>query len=316
MEHVGARLVLIAVIIAFNGFFAAAEVALVSVRVSRLRQMAEEGESGAQAALNLLANPERLLSVTQVGVTLASLGLGWAGEETVYQLLLAAFHPAITPATAQALHALSFALAFLIISYLHIVLGEVLPKNIAFDKADRLAVVVAPALVIFYRITMLFVLVIEKSSSVLSRALGVRGETRGGGHSAEEIKLIIRASRGMGFLPPMQEDMLRRILELGDIMVREIMVPRNDVVSVPVEATLEQVLYTVMEYAHSRLPVYEGRPEQIVGVLYSKDLLALWEERRAAIREGKLPRPFSVRRLMRKYLVVPETKPLTQMLEE
>src|SRR5579885_3104894 len=138
------RLILLFAIVMLNGFFAAAEVALVSVRRSRLRQMAEQGSVTARAALDLLANPERLLSVTQVGVTLASLGLGWAGEDTVYQLLIRMFHPMITPGNEPWFHGASFAIAFLTISFVHVVVGEVVPKNLAIEKWDRLAVLVAP----------------------------------------------------------------------------------------------------------------------------------------------------------------------------
>ncbi|HJZ96580.1 MAG TPA: CNNM domain-containing protein, partial [Candidatus Solibacter sp.] len=115
------RILLVLLIVAVNGFFAAAEAALLSVRQSRLRQMAEHGHAGAQAALSLLANPGRLLSVTQVGVTLASLGLGWAGEETVYELLVRAFHPMIPSTAERILHGVSFVVAFLVISYFHVV---------------------------------------------------------------------------------------------------------------------------------------------------------------------------------------------------
>src|ERR1700724_333225 len=132
-------------LIGINGFFAGAEVSLLSVRHSRLRQMAEQGHVGAQAALNLLSNPGRLLSVTQVGVTLASLGLGWAGEDTLYQMLIRVFHLITTPGTEKFLHGLCLVLSFLLISYLHVVIGEVVPKNLAIAKADRLAALVAPA---------------------------------------------------------------------------------------------------------------------------------------------------------------------------
>ena len=143
------RFLLVVGLIAVNGFFAAAEVSLLSVRPSRLRQMAGGGQAGAQAALNLLANPGRLLSVTQVGVTLASLGLGWAGEDPLYQILSGFLRPVITPATADLLHGMAFVLAFLIIGYFHVVLGEVVPKNLAMAKADRLAALAAPALLVF-----------------------------------------------------------------------------------------------------------------------------------------------------------------------
>src|SRR5271168_3802431 len=129
------RFVILLVVLTLNGFFAAAEVALISVRKSRLKAMADEGQVGAQAALNLLANPARLLSVTQIGVTLASLGLGWAGENSVYSLFLSIFQPWIAPKLDPVLHAVSFGLAFLLISFAHVVLGEVVPKNLAIEKA-------------------------------------------------------------------------------------------------------------------------------------------------------------------------------------
>src|ERR1700758_4054352 len=126
------RFIILIVVLLLNGFFAAAEVALVSVRKSRLRALADQGQVGAQAALNLLANPARLLSVTQVGVTLASLGLGWAGEDTVYQILFSWVSPLVSiPGGTRVLHVISLVLAFLIISYFHVVLGEVVPKNLA-----------------------------------------------------------------------------------------------------------------------------------------------------------------------------------------
>ena len=161
-------------IVALNGFFAAAEVALVSVRRSRLEELAEQGNVPARAALELLANPERLLSVTQVGVTLASLGLGWAGEDTLYNAFLGIFTLSLTPAREVYLHGVCFALAFLAISFVHVVIGEVVPKNLALEKADRLALLVAPVLLIFYRISAPFVFVVECASAGLSRAIGLR----------------------------------------------------------------------------------------------------------------------------------------------
>src|SRR5579864_197393 len=316
-SHYGFRILLLLLILAINAFFAGAEVALVSVRESRLRQLAEEGQAGAQAALHLLANPGRLLSVTQMGVTLASLGLGWAGEDTLYSFIVALFQPVITPVTEKALRIASFVLAFLVMTYFHVVVGEVVPKNLAIDTSDRLAVIVAPALLIFYRISEPFIWVIEKSSTALAHALGGAASShRGGGHSAEELKLIVTSSRGLGHLPEMQEDIIHRVLDLDNVSVREIMVPRNDIVSVPADATIEVVLTTMIEHRHSRLPVYEERPEQIIGILHYRDLLPVWEERRQANRAGRPPRLFRVRRLMRKHLVVPETKPVAQMLAE
>ncbi|HTM52243.1 MAG TPA: hemolysin family protein [Bryobacteraceae bacterium] len=312
----GLRIILLFLILAANAFFASAEVILLTARKSRLRQLADEGDKGAKAALSLLANPQRLLASTQVGVTLATLGLGWAGEDTIYSLLMRTLHPLVTPATSVIVHGVSFVLAFLLMTYAHAVIGEVVPKNLGIEKADRLASPIALALLIFYRISAPFVYVIERSSSAVSRAIGL-GEGHGGaGHSAEELKMIVSLSRGSGHLPPLQEEMIHRIIDLEDVYVRQIMVPRNEIVSIPVEATLEEALRTMIEHQHSRIPVYRGKPEQIVGVLFYKDMLALWASRRAAITAGRRVPEFRIQKLMHKYMVAPETKPVVSMLEE
>ncbi len=309
------RLLLIIAIVAANAFFAAAEVALVSVRESRLRAMAEQGQAGAQAALSLLANPSRLLSVTQVGVTLASLGLGWAGEDTIYQIIAGFLGPWITPQSAKILHAISFGIAFLAMSYVHVVIGEVVPKNLAIDKADRLAVLVAPPLLVFRRLSAPFVFVIERSARALSRALGLRGEHTAGGHSPEELIFIIRSSRKEGHLEGFEEAAIQKLLELRNASVREIMVPRNDMVSVAVDASLDALLELTLRHKYSRLPVYEGRPEHVIGIVHYKDLMRAWRERRLAIERGAPVRAFVLRRYLRKPLVVPETKPLSQLVD-
>ncbi len=310
------RLLVLGLILMVNAFFAASEVALLSVRDSRLRQLAEEGVSGAKIALQLLANPEKLLSVTQIGVTLASLGLGWAGEDTLDRMFLTVFHPILTPATSVILHGLSFLLAFVLMTYAHVVIGEVVPKNLAIDKADRLAVVVAPVLMLFSRFAALFAVVIERSAGAITRSLGVNAGHRGGGHSAEELKLIVSSSRFAGQLPELQGDIIHRVLDLEEVLVREIMVPRPDVVSVPVNSTLDEVLAAMVESQHSRLPVWETAPEHMNGVIYFKDLLRVWHERRGAMRQNRPVPQFHLERIVRKPLFVPETKPLLQMLEE
>lgn len=310
------RLLLVVVLIGVNGFFAGAEVALLSVRHSRLRQMAEEGQAGAQAALNLLSNPGRLLSVTQVGVTLASLGLGWAGEDTLYSILVSALPAILSAITAEWLHAACFLLSFLTISYFHVVFGEVVPKNLSIARADRMAALVAPALLLFYRVSVPFVVVIERSAAFLTRAAKPRSAGHGGAHSAEELKLIVSSSRGLGYLPEAQEDMIHRVLDLETVVAREVMVPRKDIAAISVDATLDEVLRAMIQEKHSRLPVWEDKPEKIIGILHYKDLMPIWQERRTAIRNGRPSRAFRVGRLLRPLLIIPETKPLSQLLEE
>ncbi len=312
-----ARLLLLGLILAINAFFAGAEVSLLSVRDSRLRRLAEEGFTGAKIALSLLSHPEKLLSVTQIGVTLASLGLGWAGEDTLYQLVLRLFNPLITPAIAVYAHAACFVLAFLVMTYCHVVIGEVVPKNLSIARADRIAIMVAPVLMVFYRIAAPFVAVVEQSVAFITRLAGAKsGHHAGGGHSAEELKLIVSSSRFSGVLHERQEEMIHRVLDLEETAVREVMRPRHEIVSVPVTATLDEVLATMVESQHSRLPVWEGKPEHMAGIVYFKDMTRLWHDRRRSIRDGRPVAPFHVRRLMRKPMIVPQTKSVQDMLSE
>lgn len=309
------RFITLIAILALNAFFSAAEVALVVARRSKLEELARQGNLGARAALGILSNPERLLSVTQVGVTLASLALGWAGDQTMHELILWAYEPLMTPATEAILHGSSFALAFMITSFFHVVIGEVVPKNLALDQADRLALLVAPPLLVFGRVSAPFVYIVEWASTALSRLMGIRWR-HGGGHSAEELKFMIEVSGREGHLEGFEEVSLSRLLGLKDVYAREIMTPRVNVVSAPVTAALDDILRLALEHKYSRLPVYEDKPENIIGVVHYKDLMRAWQERKIASDARRPARPFLLRRYLRKPLVVPETKPLHQLVDE
>jgi CBS domain containing-hemolysin-like protein len=169
---------------------------------------------------------------------------------------------------------------------------------------------------VFYRISAPFVITIERSAGAITRAFKLRGTPHAGGHSAEELKLIVSSSRFAGNLPKLQEDMIHRVIDLDDVSVREIMKPRREIVSVSAAASLDDVLKAMVESQHSRIPVWEHKPEQIVGVVFFKDMLRLWHERRLNLRAGRAAAAFYLTHIMRKPLIVPETKPLMQMLEE
>jgi CBS domain containing-hemolysin-like protein len=310
------RFVILLLILGANGFFAAAEVSLISVRQSRLRELAQKGNAGAQTALSLLANPGRLLSVTQVGITLASLGLGWAGEDTLYKLLRGGLNSVHLSASPVLLHGAAFVIAFLIISYAHVIVGEVVPKNLALEKADRIAVLAAPILLVFYRLSQPFVVVIERSSGLLLRALGLTSGQAHGGHTPEELKYIVQSSRHEGHLHQFEQDAIQRLIELSEYSAREIMTPRHNIVSISVDAAPEEVLAVMAEHKYTRVPVYEERPEQIIGLVHYKDLMRVWDERRFAHDRHRVARPFRLRRFLRRPLVVPETKPLNQLIDE
>jgi len=312
--QLGYRFLLVALIVAINAFFSGAEVALLSVRPSRLRQMAEDGVTGAQAALQLLANPERFLSVVQVGVTLASLGLGWAGEDSVQAALTALLAPWATPATAWWIDHVSLVVAFLIITYLHVVVGEVLPKNLSIEKADGVAVLVSPPLLVFYRAAGPFVTVIERSAAWLSRAIGLKG-IGGATHTAEEIKFIVTAAHRHGQIELFEEESVLRLLELHEFSAREIMTPRNAISCAPIESTLDDLLRIFHENKYSRIPVYERSPEHMVGMVYAKDLLDVWQQRRLASALRRPAPKFETRLLLRQPPVVPESKPVSQLID-
>lgn len=311
----GYRIFFMFVIIAANGFLAAAEIALVSVRPSRLKQLAADGHVGAQAAMLMLGNPERLLSVTQVGLTLTSLGLGWLGEETLVGMLMGMFGPLVTKATVAALSVVSVVLAFMLMTYMHVVLGEVVPKNVAMDKADRVAMMVAPALLVFYKVVEPFVWVLEKSSSFVSKLLGVHGHQHGA-HSPEELKFVVSASHAAGHLTAFEEEAMRRIIELQEYSVREVMVPRGQMVTVGADADIDEVLQLMSESRYSRLPVCVEGEENPIGFVHVKDVLDFWAQRRQSNLRRRAVEPFELKRVLRKAPIVPESRELHMVLDD
>jgi CBS domain containing-hemolysin-like protein len=315
-SFLGYRILLLVIIVFVNAFFAGSEMALVSARQLRLKELADRGNVGASSALALLERPERLLSTVQVGVTLASLGAGWAGEQSVYALLLAIFQPILPPEYLPALRAVSFVISFLVLTYLMVVLGEVVPKNLGIKNAERLATSVAPFLLVFQRISNPFVYVLERSSAKVSRMLGMGSGNQATAHSVEELKLIASSVRASGRMSEFEETTMDHVLDLPHISVREVMVSRNDITSLSVEASLDHVVRTFTETLYTRLPVYEGDPEHIIGILHLKDVLPLWHRSRTARRLNQAPPPFRLRAVLRRHLIVPESKPLNQMVDE
>lgn len=313
--HYGYRLFFMLAAVGANAFLAAAEMSLVSVRRSRLRQLCEEGHVGARAAAALLENPERLLSVIQAGVTLTSLCLGWLGEETLHALFMRLFSVAVTPATSAALSIVSVVLAFLLMTYMHVVFGEVAPKNLGMERADRLAVIVAPPLLVFYRVVEPFVWVLEKSSAAVSRLLGLKRQ-HPGAHSAEELKFVLQASRAAGHIGAFEEAAMQRLIELQEYSAREVMVPRSQMATVDASADIDEVLEKVSETRYSRLPVVERGNENPIGFVHVKDVLDFWAQRRLSNLRRRAVEPFSVRRILRKAPIVPESRPLHLLLED
>ena len=309
------RLLAILLLVAANAFFVAAEFALVSVRDTRVQQLIDAHRIGARIVQRLHRNLDELLSAVQFGVTLASLGLGWIGEPTLATLI----EPTLTglPHSRIFAHALAATLAFCAIAYLHITLGELVPKAVALQRAERVALAVAAPMDVFVRLARPALYLLSGSAALALKVFGLRLVREGGGHSAEELKLVVTASRRMGMLEKQEAEIIQRALELRHLTVREIMVPRRDVFSLPADLGLEEAAAQVAAGRRSRIPVYDpqrGGPEHIVGVLYARELARWMVGRRGQPAGGEGAR--QVRHLMRAVLVVPETKPLPDLLEE
>lgn len=307
------RLVAILLLVAANAFFVAAEFALVSVRDTRIQQLIQQKRLGARTVQRLHQHLDQLLSAVQFGVTLASLGLGWIGEPTLAHLLEPWF--AGIPHHLVFAHAVAVALAFILITYLHVTLGELVPKSLALYRAEGVALAVAGPIEVFMTLSAPALYVFSRSAGLVLRMFGTHQTREGRVHSPEELKMVVTASRRVGLLPAMQEETIHRTLELGNLTVREIMVPRHQIFSLPADLPLEQALARIVEDQHSRVPVYDPKrgPEHIVGVLYAKEVMR-WMQLRLARAELWGGPHLTVGTIMHSVLVVPETKPLPDLL--
>src|SRR5205807_2490580 len=215
---------------------------------------------------------DECLRAVQFGVTLAGVGLGWAGEETLAGIL----QPWMQNVACARLyaHGIALTLAFVIITYMHVLMGELVPKSLALQRAERVALAVAGPMEFFMSVAHPFLVLMNKSANVVLRGFGSRLMREGGVHSPEELKLIVTASRRVGLLPKAEEEMIHNALELGTLTVREIMVPRHNIFSLPAEMPVEEAMARVVEEQHSRVPVYDSAKgkENIIGLLYYKDL--------------------------------------------
>jgi len=313
------RIVAVVLLIAANAFFVAAEFALVSVRETRLQQMIAAHRIGARTVQKLHSKLEHVLNAVQFGVTATGLALGWIGEASVAHMLEPLFRP--LPHARFYAHGVAVVVAFILITYLVVILGEVVPKSIALQRTEQVALAVAGPMDVFMTVAAPFLAFMTASTRVVLKAFGTKLVREAGVHSPEELKLIVSASRRLGIVAPAQEEMVHRALDLENIAVREIMVPRPDIFSLPGDLSLEEALRRVVDEQHSRVPIYDPQrgPEHIIGVLYAKDLMRWMRyrlDRTASGRPVTRPSGLQVRHIMREVLVVPETKPLPDLLTE
>jgi CBS domain containing-hemolysin-like protein len=312
---------LILLLVAANAFFAAAEFSLVSIRDTRIQQLIESGRTGARIVQRLHQHLDEVVNGVQLGITMVSLTLGWLGEPMVAQLVGSLDLVRRIPHTAVYAHGIAIVIAFSLITYLHVLLGELVPKTLALQRSEQIALAVAAPMEAFLTIARPVLFFMRQSGSLVLRVFGARDTRRAGAiHTPDELKLIVTASRLLGQIPESQEEMIHAAIELDNITVREVMVARPDIFSLPSDLTLDEALDRVVEGQHSRVPVYDPTrgPEHIVGVLYYKELVR-WVQ----LRLLNLGQPLASRiarmqigHIMHDVLVVPETKVLSELLEE
>jgi putative hemolysin len=313
------RVFLILLLVAANAFFAAAEFALVSVRETRIQQLIEAHRIGARTVLRLHRNLDEVVNGVQLGVTIVSLTLGWVGEPLLAQIMLGPVRD--LPHVAIYAHGIAILVAFTLITCLHVILGELVPKSLALQRGEQVALAVAAPMDVFLTVTRPLIFVTSRAAGSVLGVFGSPNLRQRPVHSPDELKLIVTASRQLGQIPAAQEEMLHNALELENITVKAVMVPRPDIFSLPGDMTLNEGLARVVEEQHSRIPIYDPQrgPEHIVGVLYSKDLMR-WTRLRFAANplQPVAARIANMRfsQIMRDVLVVPETKGLAEMLDE
>jgi CBS domain containing-hemolysin-like protein len=299
-----ARVLAALFLVALNGFFVASEFAFVRVRSTSVEQLAEEGRAGSAALEDVMTHLDDYLAATQLGITIASLGLGWIGEPAVAALIEPVLEPVLP---ASLIHLVAFALGFSVITFLHVVFGELAPKTIAIADAERISLLLAPPMKLSYYLFIPGIVVFNGTANAFTRLLGIPPASETDETLEErEIRRVLMRSGEEGHLEMSEVEMIERVFDLDDTVVREVMVPRPDVVSVPADRSLSDLRSTVLEAGHTRYPVVAADDaDHVVGFVDVKDVLRAGESGRTSATAGDLAREL---------VVVPETTTVSDLL--
>ena len=285
------RLGAVLALVLANGFFVAAEFSIVTVRKTRIDQMIAEGHRGARAVRRAVSAPDRYIAATQLGITMASLGLGWMAEP----VLASVFEPALSflPAhlAAATAHSIAVAIAFAIITAAEIVFGELAPKWIALERPEATAIWLVRPLELFMRVFWPFIRLVHGTAQGVIRLLGLRGaDHRAMVHSEEELKMLVTASQEAGVLEEQEEQMLHRVFGFADLSAGQVMIPRTELVAVAADTPLRELLRTIGQGEPTRVPVYREDLDDVVGMLHVTDMLKALAASDADINAGALAR--------------------------
>ncbi len=302
------QLGLVILLVLLNGYFVASEFALVAVRKTRINELVKKGNTAAKLVQKALIDLDSFISATQLGITLASLALGWIGEPTIAHFLEPYFSFLSKEAATISAHSISVVIAFTIITFLHIVLGELAPKTIALQRAEITSLFIIAPLTLFTKVFSPFIWVLNGAGSLVLKFLGF---TAPSGHqlvhSEEEIRMLLAQSAEGGAIPQKEAEMVYSVFRLGDIPVKQIMVPRTDIVAFNVSSSLREIVKRIERHPHSRFPVFEHSVDTIIGFVHIKDV---YKE----ILKSKEAKRLSETKLIREIMGVPETKRIDEVL--
>ena len=297
---------IIAFLLFVNGFFVAAEFALVKVRKTRLEQLCNEGNYSAKRALKLVNNTNKMLAAAQLGVTIASIALGWVAEATIVQLLLPVIKYLPFLNSTITAHVIAVPISFVIVTYFHVLLGEQLPKCLALTHPDKIALWVSAPMDLFITLFKPFVWVLMISSEKLLAACNVKDDNTSLVHSTEELDMLVDASYNEGVLNETEAEMLHNMFKFSDLMAKQVMNPRTDMICIPNDISYEELTAFALENQYTRYPVYEENIDKILGFIHVKDLYSLSMNKES----------FSIEKLTRPILLVPETMTLDNLVIE
>ncbi len=293
------RLFAVLALVLANGFFVAAEFSIVTVRKTRIDQLVAEGHWGAKAVRRAVSDPDSYIAATQLGITMASIGLGWIGEPALASLVEPVLSWLPAPIATATAHTIAVAIAFAIITALHIVLGELAPKTIALERSEATALWVVKPTELFMRALSPFIRLLNGTGRAVVNMLGLR--SRGGHamvHSEAELKMLVTASQEAGVLEEGEEQMLHRVFGFADLTAGQVMVPRTEIIAIEAEATREVLFDAIARWGHLRLPVYRKNLDNVIGILHVSDVVPALAAGAAHINPGALAR---------ETLTVPET---------
>ncbi len=302
---IGLRITIVLVLA--NAFFVAAEFAIVKVRASQIELKVQTGSKVAKMAQRLLLHLDEYLSATQLGITLASLGLGWVGEPVVSKLIIGFMAIVGLEPNPDFAHKIALPVAFIVITFLHIVFGELAPKSLAIQRSEQTTLAIAYPLRFFYLLLKPAISVLNGTANLLLRAFGIQPANESGHyHSGEELRLLLEQGREGGALEESEHELIENVFEFREKIIREVMVPRVNIAAINIESPQDEIIKFVLEEGYTRMPVYEDSIDNIIGIIYSKDLITLMEHSNLIILQDLLRTPY----------FVPDTKPIYELLRE